>query len=71
MIERGQDRRRHGARSWPVPGDRRQDAAREEAPALDWSDAVPAIPGTVRPGYGEVAPPRERRQRPETGSEQE
>lgn len=66
MRERGQDRRR-GPRSWPVPGDRR--TAREEAPTLDWADTVPAVPGTIRPGHDEVAPLRERRQRPESGME--
>jgi hypothetical protein len=66
MIERKQDRR--GPRSWPVPGDRRATNSEKPAP-LDWSGTVPAIPGTIRPGHDEVAPLRERRQRPESGME--
>ena len=66
MIERGPDRR--GPRSWPVPGDRR--AARDEAAKeLDWADAAPVVPGTIRPAPGEIAPAAERRRVPESGME--
>jgi hypothetical protein len=65
MIERKQDRRQAPALPMAVeqrrPFDRR---GRHER-----ADVVPALPGTVRPGYGEVPPPRERRQRPESGME--
>jgi len=62
MIERKQERR-----SMPGPGDRRSNS--EQKAGLDWADVEPAIPGTVRPGFGEAAPRVERRARPESGME--
>lgn len=61
---------RRQCRDWlmSLVGVRRQDRDRRARPASA-TGPVPAIPGTVRPGYGESAPPRERRQRPESGME--
>lgn len=65
MIMRNPQDRRADSRSWPISGEqRRQFDRRGRAPA-----AVPVAVGAVRAGYGEVPPPRERRQRPESGME--
>ena len=62
MKERQPERR-----SLPGPGDRRSN--REQPARLDWADLKPAVPGTIRPGPGEVAPLVERRRVPESGME--
>jgi hypothetical protein len=64
MIERGHDRRRGQALFYEAISDRRRPDYDRRARAV-----VPVMPGVVRPGYGEVPPPRERRQRPEAGME--
>jgi hypothetical protein len=67
VIERGQDRRRLRAWFSSLSHDRRRvDDRRACATPLTWSEPVP---GTIRPGVGEVAPARERRRVPESGME--
>lgn len=65
MIERGQDRR-NGVSSYftsPVNNRRRPGYDRRG------SAAVPVVPGTLRPGFGEAAPRVERRRYPDAGLE--
>lgn len=64
MIERGQDRRR--ARAWysSLTHDRR----RQGYDRRDRGGAS-AMPGMVRPGFGEAQPVRERRRFPDAGME--
>jgi hypothetical protein len=59
LNEQKEERRREQLPFYDAIVDRRERPAKAE----------PAMPGTVRPGYGEVPPPRERRQRPEAGME--
>lgn len=63
MIERGQDRRQTVAWFSSIPSERRRkDYDRR-------GKVVPALPGSVRPGFGEATPREERRHVPETGLE--
>lgn len=65
MIERQQDRRNSQALFYDAVTDRR----RHEYDRRAREATVPAVPGTIRPGPGEAAPPRERRQVPGAGME--
>jgi hypothetical protein len=62
MMERGQDRRQGQKQFYDAISDRRRPIDRR-------GRAVPAMPGSVRPGFGEAPPPRERRRVPESGME--
>lgn len=65
MIDRKQDRRASQALFYDAINDRR----RTEYDRRAREAAVPAMPGTIRPGPGEAAPLRERRQVPGAGME--
>lgn len=64
MIERGQDRRQTVAWFSSIPGERRRTNYDRRGRAAD-----PAMPGTVRPGFGEAMPREERRWLPAAGTE--